>query len=98
MRDAEEYRAFILSRSHDKLSADAWWRGLFDAIATLETLPARCKHIPEQKRFSKPLHQLLYESHRIIFEIHPKHVQILRVYHSAQRPLTSLRRRPPSTS
>lgn len=94
MRDAEEYYAFILRQSHDKLPADAWWVGLFDAIATLESLLRRCPQIPEQECFLHPLYQLLYASHRIIFEIHPKRVQVVRVYHAALRPLTRLNRRP----
>jgi toxin ParE1/3/4 len=93
-REAENYHLFILNQSHDSLPADSWWNGLLDALDSLRSLPARCPRIPEQHRFDLPLYQLLYASHRIIFRIDPKVVRVVRVYHSAKRPLTSLRQRP----
>jgi hypothetical protein len=93
-REAESYHLFILDRSHDSLPADEWWNGLLDALETLRSLPTRCPRIPEQHNFDFPLYQLLYASHRIIFRIDPKIVRVIRIYHSALRPLTSLHQRP----
>lgn len=94
MRDVEEYREYILRQSNDRQAADRWWAGLFTAIASLEVLPTRCPRIEERDNFDLPLHQLLYESHRILFWIDKKTVHVLRVYPSWARPLTSLRQRP----
>jgi hypothetical protein len=94
LRDAREYHQYILQRSHDRLPADAWFTGLMEHVDSLETLPARCPHIPEQANFKVPLYQLLHASHRIIFRIDPKVVRVVRIYHSALRPLTSLHQRP----
>jgi toxin ParE1/3/4 len=94
LRDAREYHRFILKRSHDALPADTWYLGLMETVYSLETLPGRCPHIPEQEVFRTHLHQLLYASHRIIFRIEPKVVRVVRIYHSALRPLTSLNQRP----
>ncbi len=94
LRDAAEHYRFILKRSHDQIPADNWYNALMTAVDTLETLPARCPHIPEQANFKVPLYQLLHASHRIIFRIEPKVVRVVRIYHSALRPLTSLHQRP----
>jgi hypothetical protein len=94
LRDAREYHQYILKRSHDRLPADDWFNGLMTAVDTLEDLPARCPHIPEQKDFRAPLYQLLHASHRIIFRIDNNVVRVLRVYHSALRPLKTLHQRP----
>ncbi len=92
--EAETYAAFILEKSNDSVASDRWWNGLLDAILSLESLPASCTRIPEQPNFDFPLYQLLYFSHRIIFRIDGDVVRILRVYHTAARPLRSLRQRP----
>ena len=94
MREAEEYSRFIRSHSHDALPAKAWRAGLRASIATLQKLPERCPLIPEREEFPEPLHQLLYHSHRIIFRIDPGIVRVLRIYHSALRPLETLNQRP----
>ncbi len=94
LRDAKEYHRFILKHSHDALPADTWFYGLMKAVDSLETLPTRCPRIPEQHNFDFPLYQLLYASHRIIFRIDAKVVRVVRIYHSALRPLTTLHQRP----
>lgn len=96
MRDAEAYSRFIRSQSHDDLPARAWRNGLRAAIDSLEDLPARCPLIPEQQKFSQNLHQLLYQSHRVIFRIELNVVRVLRIYHSAFRPLETMNQRPRS--
>ena len=94
IRDAEEYYAYIRENSHDSHAADAWWSGLFSAIETLEQLPARCPLIPEHSDLRRPIHHLIYESHRILFEIVDKTVRVYRVYPAAARPLRSLDQQP----
>lgn len=92
--EAEKYADFILEKSNDSVASDRWWNGLLDAIFSLETLPSRCPRIPEQHNVDFPLYQLLYASHRIIFRIDAKVVRVVRIYHSALRPLTTLHQRP----
>jgi toxin ParE1/3/4 len=89
--DAQEYFEFIREHSHDDEAAVSWWNGLLDAMQTLESLPGRCARIPEHKKFSRQLHQLLYQSHRIIFEVESELVTVLRIYHASRRPLKTLR-------
>ena len=94
LKEAEAYADFILSQSNDHFASDAWWNGLLDALHSLETMPARCPQIPEQANFDRPLRQLLYASHRIIFTIDGKTVRVFRIYPSQARPLRSLRQKP----
>jgi plasmid stabilization system protein ParE len=84
LADAEEYVLFIRQQSNDEEAAVNWWNGLLDAIDSLESLPARCPRIPEARHFGGKLHHLLYASHRIIFEIEPERVTVLRIYHAAR--------------
>ena len=91
--EAEDYAEFIRSRSHDSVASDNWWNGLMDAIFSLESLPHRCPHIREQVEFDIKLHQLVYDSHRIIFQVNPREVKVFRIYHGEQKPLTPSRLR-----
>ncbi len=94
LRDARVYHSFLLERGHDELPAETWFLHLMGAVDSLKTLPAPCPRIPEQEQFRMNLHQLLYASHRIIFRIHARVVRLVRIYHSALGPLTSLHQRP----
>lgn len=64
-----------------------WLSGLSEAIQSLSTMPARCAQAREAKTLGADLHQLLYQSHRIIFRIEEKHgiVRIMQVRHAAMR-------------
>lgn len=93
LEDIEKQYRYILQQSNDSVAADKWFQGVFAIADTLAYLPSRCKRIPEQNGFDLDLRQLLYESHRLIFHIDGNLVEILRVYHAAGRPLTSLRQR-----
>jgi hypothetical protein len=92
--EIEEYRQYIMDHSHDAIAANAWVSAILDAASTLEKLPKRCPHIPEQASFDLDLFQLLYASHRLIFHVDGNLVEVLRVYPSASRPLRSLGQRP----
>jgi plasmid stabilization system protein ParE len=83
-----------LDHSHDAIVANAWVSAIFEAASTLENLPKRCQHIPEQAYFDLDLFQLIHASHRLIFHVEGNLVEVLRVYHSASRPLRSLHQRP----
>ena len=87
LKDAEEYVVFIREQSNDGEAAEKWWNGLLLAIQSLETLPARCPHVPEQAYFGPEIRQLIYASHRIIFRIRSRDVLVLRIYHGARKKL-----------
>jgi plasmid stabilization system protein ParE len=93
IRDAEEYYAYIREHSHDGLAAQNWWDGLLDAIATLERYPARCTFVAERVAVGLQIRQLLYASHRILFDIAHETVRIHRIYPAAGRPLRTLQQR-----
>ncbi len=90
LADAEEYFKYLLANSNDAEVADVWSRGLDDAFASLESMPERCARVREQEFTNLQLRQVLYHSHRIVFEIRkPDHVvRVLRVYHSSRKPFT----------
>jgi len=70
-------------------AAERWFRGLVQAIHSLEELPERCPLIPEQEEFAMEIRHLIYFSHRIIFRVEGerKRVVVYRVYHGARKPL-----------
>jgi len=73
--------------------ADKWFRGLMNAIATLQENPLRCSLAVEHEIFSEEVRQLLYGKsksiYRVLFSVRDKTVYILYVRHSAQSPLTA---------
>ena len=69
LSDAEEYVRFIRDVKVEADAADRWFRGLVQAIYSLEDHPERCPLIPEQIAFSIEIRHLLYFSHRIIFSV-----------------------------
>jgi plasmid stabilization system protein ParE len=87
--DAEEYVRFIRDVRKESEAADRWFRGLVQAIYSLENLPERCSLIPEQEDFSFEIRHLLYFSHRIIFRVERENnrVVIFRVYHGSREVL-----------
>jgi plasmid stabilization system protein ParE len=88
--DAEEFVLFIRDRNKEREAAARWFRGLVQAIYSLEEFPERCPPIPEQRDFPFEIRHLMYFSHRIIFamEAKKKRVVIYRVYHGARHPLS----------
>jgi plasmid stabilization system protein ParE len=72
--------------------ADRWFRGLMNAIATLQENPQRCALAIEHEIFSEEVRQLLYGKskslYRVMFTIRDSTVYVLYVRHSAQAPMT----------
>ncbi|HEY4364661.1 MAG TPA: type II toxin-antitoxin system RelE/ParE family toxin [Bryobacteraceae bacterium] len=87
--DAEEYVRFIREVKKEPDAVSRWFRGLVQAIYSLETSPVRCPIIPEQDEFRSEVRHLLYFSHRIIFHVDRKQrrVIIYRIYHGSRRAL-----------
>jgi plasmid stabilization system protein ParE len=72
-------------------AAERWYRGLLEAVFSLEELPSRCPLIPEATQFPTELRHLIYHSHRIIFlsDSVKTIVTVLRIYHGSRRRLSS---------
>lgn len=75
-------------RQYSREKALSWVDGVYDAINSLSTHPARCAVIPLDNAFAEEIRQLLYrrgrETYRILFTIQGETVFVLRILHSAQ--------------
>jgi plasmid stabilization system protein ParE len=90
LADAEEYVEYIRIKGRKPEAAERWFRGLVEAIYSLEQNPGRCPVIPEQREFEFEVRHLIYRSHRLIFAIDSagKAVTVFRVYHGKRRRLS----------
>lgn len=89
LADAEEYVRFIRDIKKEPEAAERWFRGLIQAIYSLEDLPERLPLIPEHRDFLWEIRHFIYFSHRVIFSVHgdSNRVVIYRVYHGSRRKL-----------
>jgi plasmid stabilization system protein ParE len=77
------------------MHAEKWLTGLFEAIFSLDKIPARCPVIPEAKELGYPARHLLYGKgkgiYRIIFDIREdeQRVRVLRVWHASRDAITA---------
>ncbi|HAA32312.1 MAG TPA: type II toxin-antitoxin system RelE/ParE family toxin [Cyanobacteria bacterium UBA8553] len=89
---SEIEQAYQWYRERNPQFADRWFRGLMNAIATLQEKPQRCALAVEHKIFPEEVRQLLYGKakniYRVLFTIRDTTVYVLYVRHSAQVPLT----------
>jgi len=85
-------QAYQWYREHNPEFADRWFRGLMNAIATLQEKPKRCGLAVEHDIFPEEVRQLLYGKskniYRVLFTIRDVTVYVLYVRHTAQSPLT----------
>ena len=88
--DAEDYVRFIRDVRREPETSERWFRGLVEAIYSLEEFPERCPVIPEQDDFPFEIRHLIYFSHRIIFGVRHdnRSVVVYRVYHGSRRGLS----------
>lgn len=96
--DAENYYLWLKSESED--AANKWFKGLVEAINSLEVFPNRCQIAPESHSFIIEIRQLLYgkskNQFRIIFGVSVDEktgedvVLIYRVRHTSQKYLSDL--------
>lgn len=90
--EAQIEQAYCWFRKHNPEFADLWFRGLMNAIATLQEKPQRCSLTVEQNVFSEEVRQLLYGKnnnvYRVLFSIRDNTVYALYVRHGSQAPLT----------
>jgi plasmid stabilization system protein ParE len=90
LADAEEYVRFIRDQRSEVQAAERWFRGLVQAIYSLEEHPERCPMIPERDEFSFEIRHLIYFSHRIVFSVHADsgRVVVYRIFHGSRHSLT----------
>ena len=86
-------KAYQWYRERNPEFADRWFRGLMNAIATLQEKPHRCALAIEHEVFPGELRQLLHGKsrniYRILFTIRANRVHILYLRHAAQAPMTA---------
>ena len=85
--EVEEVVEFICADSREKARlwlSDFWW-----SVDTLKELPLRQPLIPEAESMGIPYRSFPLYSHRVIYRVDEEQgiVYIVRVYHSARRPL-----------
>lgn len=85
-------KAYQWYRKQNPEFADRWFRGLMNAIATLQEKPLRCSLAIENEIFTEEVRQILYGKsknvYRVLFVIRENKVYVLYVRHSSQAPLT----------
>lgn len=90
--EAQIEQAYRWYRELNPEFADRWFRGLMNAIATLQEKPQRCALAVEHEIFPEQVRQLLYGKsktiYRVLFMVREQTVYILYMRHSAQAPMT----------
>jgi plasmid stabilization system protein ParE len=90
--ESEIDKAYQWYRKQNSAFADRWFRGLMNAIATLQEKPLRCSLAIENEIFTEEVRQILYGKsknvYRVLFTIRENRVYVLYVRHSSQAPLT----------
>ena len=89
LADAENFVEYVRREKRDAAGAERWWNGLLDVLFSLEQSPGRGSQVVEAALRNRGLRQILYQSHRIIFDLDEQSeaVRVLRIYHGARRPL-----------
>ena len=67
--EADAYVAFERIRAAAPRHAEKWLTRLFEAIFSLDSLPARCPVIPESKELGYPARHLLYGKGNGVYRI-----------------------------
>jgi plasmid stabilization system protein ParE len=90
LAETDAAAGFERIREAAPIHAEKWLTGLFDAIFSLDEIPARCPVIPEAKELGYPARHLLYGKergvYRIVFHIREDEqlVRVLRVWHASR--------------
>jgi plasmid stabilization system protein ParE len=89
-RDARRAYRWLAERAPE--AAHRWYRGLREAISSLESFPQRCPLAPENAHFPEEIRHLCYgrrqSVYRILYTIRDDEVIVLPIRHGAQQPLT----------
>jgi len=89
LADAEEFVEYVRIEKRDAVGAERRWNGLLDALLSLERQAGRGSLVVEAALRTGGLRQILYQSHRIVFDLDEQRevVRILRIYHGSRREL-----------
>ena len=91
LADARDYVRFVRDVKKEPAAAERWFRGLLEAICSLEDLPSRCPLIPEATQFPDRVAALdlsLAPDH-LLERLGGITVDVLRIYHGSRRRLSS---------
>ena len=79
--------SFLYIHEESPLNAARWLQMLYKKIDTLERMPERCSSAREQEYLEEDLRQLVFKSHRIVFQIDKpqRTVWVLWVRHAKRR-------------
>jgi len=82
---------FEVIHAGDSEAALKWYKGLYEAILTLERLPHRCPSTRENRQFRHLLYGNKPHVYRVIYRIleKQKQVEVLHVRHGARREFIS---------
>lgn len=85
--DIRESFLYIYERA--PLNGERWLKLLYAQLDTLEQFPERCGPAVEREYLEEDLRQLLFKSHRVIFQVDRRSntVYILHVRHAKRRAL-----------
>jgi plasmid stabilization system protein ParE len=79
--------AYLWLKKRNPTHADEWFKGLMNAIASLQEKPRRCSLATENEVFSEEIRQLLYgksrNRYRVLFTIRAEIVYVLFVRHTS---------------
>ena len=65
--------------------ADSWFKGLFEVVDSLQTMPLRCPIAPESEIVDQEIRCLLYKKrYRILYQVENQIVRIYHIRHSSQ--------------
>ena len=78
---------YIRTDRQAPINAARWLDGMIQAINDLTHYPEGCALARENDEFKEDLRQLVYKSHRVIFDVAGDTVRIHRVVHTARRNL-----------
>ena len=67
--EAQIDRAYCWYRERNPELADRWFRGLMNAIATLQEKPQRCALAVEHEIFPEEVRQLLYGKAKNVYQV-----------------------------
>lgn len=84
--DILEYGRWIVDQG-SPLNAERWVEGIEESILSLSSMPERCPLAPETEALDRPIRQLFFKSHRVLFTIEGSFVHVLHVRHGARLPL-----------
>lgn len=82
--DLEDAVRWYAEHSRDK--ALLWSIGCLEAIESLAKFPNRCSIAPESRDGEREVRHLLYDRHRILFEIENETVTVLHIRHQKRQP------------